>query len=85
MKFDLNQRRKSFPPQKDITTTACKSSQSANNISSIDMDANICPLTEENLAIHTRNVSRIRSVIGMHVYQRENIVPCLQRCQTSQL
>ncbi|KAL9541073.1 hypothetical protein MBANPS3_009324 [Mucor bainieri] len=62
MKFDLNQhlqqRRKSFPPQKDITsnmTTTCKSSQSTNNISSVDMDANICPLTEENLAIHTQN------------------------------
>ncbi|GAN01850.1 hypothetical protein MAM1_0012d01285 [Mucor ambiguus] len=64
MKFDLNQhlqqRRKSFPPQKHITynmttTTPCKSSQSTNNISSVDMDANRCPLTEDNLAIHTRN------------------------------
>ncbi|KAK4518672.1 uncharacterized protein ATC70_008893 [Mucor velutinosus] len=64
MKFDLHQhlqqRRKSFPPQKDIAstmtaTTSCKSSQSTNNVSSVDMDANICPLTEENLAIHARN------------------------------
>lgn len=64
MKFDLHQhlqqRRRSYPPQKDITsnmamTTPCKSSQSTNNISSVDRDANICPLTEENLAIHTRN------------------------------
>ncbi|KAF1805493.1 hypothetical protein V8B55DRAFT_1355268 [Mucor lusitanicus] len=68
MKFDLHQhlqqRRKSFPPQKDIassmttTTTPCTSSQSTNNISSVlvDRDANICPLTEENLAIHTQNL-----------------------------
>lgn len=62
MKSDLNnqqQRRKSFPPQKDIATitpTASKSSISTNNISAIENDLNICPLTEENLAIHTRNV-----------------------------
>lgn len=65
MKFDLNQhfqqRRKSFPPQKDITsnmttTTPCQTSQSTNNISSVDKDINVCPLTEENLAIHTQNV-----------------------------
>jgi hypothetical protein len=61
MKFDLDQqhRRNSFPPQKDITTiipTSSKPSLSTNNISAIETDLNICPLTEENLAIHTRNV-----------------------------
>ncbi|CEP18310.1 hypothetical protein [Parasitella parasitica] len=78
MTFDLNQlqkRRKSYPPQKHITHTSntpatCKASLSANNVPAIQIDSGIQPLTEENLAIHTRTVRKLQ---GVHIQMYANI------------
>lgn len=58
-----NQRRRSFSIQKDYNVTVLNSiinneDDTITVLGPIDIHENIYPLTEENLAIHTNNVSK---------------------------